>query len=416
MKQVLSLMYGIGRHLELTSGLVVSTASRSGGRSTKLPLADYLKSGFAGQLGAGVAAIYARDLGAIYLAHAEEVDDGTIARLVRLYARRAPPSGKEKSPRMSTRMGDFVTVNTMDEFGMLEAKATAGSGKAQSFMDRSVREGALWQIDPFIPGTIQMMSTTAGLTSPSAYIQHGVVSGLNIHESPNGAAIHAIRFRLPAGHPVSGGLSGSVIATPHFLKWWRLFNLAFIDLTLPTRDISLPIINIGSTSFVVNFLNGTSSYAPYELIGSSSIRQEGWATLGMWSDFYENDPIFISIEEGVFRQLLAAFTGRRGFREERDENGRFRPSDQPDFEARGQPEDIHAAVIRFQAQLVEQTSLTQDENLTGAQQVRAWNNISSDALGNDVVTALFREGVMAFAGFPSFEKLIEQRFRIEAEQ
>lgn len=423
--EVVSLMYGMGRHLELTPGLVVSTASRSGGRSTKLRLADYLKSGFAGQLGAGVAALYARELGAVYLAHAEDVDDGTVARLTRLYARRAPPSSSGKAPRMSTRKGDFVTVNARNEFGMLEAKATAGSGKVQRFMDSSILDGALWQIDPFVPGMIQTMSTTPGTAPLGADIQHGVVSGLNIHESPAGAAIHAIRFKLPVGHPVAGGLSGSAIATAHFRQWWRLFNLAFINLTLPPRAIDLPILTMGSMSFVVNIPVSRDGYDMYELVSLSSsrqlmafslFRQEGWGTRGFWKDGYEDKPLFIAIEEGIFRQLLAVFTGRRGVREERDETGRFKPVRQPDIEATGQPEAIHSAVNRFQAQLIEHTGLTQDEDPTGQRQVQAWNTISSDQLGNEVVTATFREGVMAFAGFPRGDKLIEQRFSIEAEQ
>ncbi|GGB73990.1 hypothetical protein [Deinococcus soli (ex Cha et al. 2016)] len=412
--EMVALMYGMGRHIELKSGLVVSTSSRAGGRTSKLRVADYLTSVFAGQLGSGIAALYARDMGAIYFAHVEDVDNGKVAQLTRQYRRPAPSSGKGKAPRMSTRKGDFLTVNARDEFGILEAKATAGAGPVQTFMNNAVLDGALWQIDPFVPGTIQTMPLTPGAAAPSAIIQHGIVSGLNIHESPAGAAIHAIHFELPTGFPVAGGLSGSVIATPHFQQWWRLFNLTFIDLTLPPRAIDLPVLTLGTASFVTNI-----QLDPYEngVLGFSHLRQNGWATATDWDNWSVYTPMFLAIEEGVFRQLLAAFTGRRGIREVRGEDGRFRPVEPVDGEATGEPAAVHEAVNRFQAQLSERTGVTQEEDPTGRIQVQAWNAIISEAFGTDseVVTAFFREGVMAFEGWPPFAALDDQRFRIESE-
>lgn len=396
-------MYGIGRHLELTPGLVVSTAARAGGRKSQLSRADYLKSVFAGQLGAGVAALYARDLGAMYLAHAEDVD-GTLAQLTRVYRRPAPPSGSTKKPKMSTRMGDFLTVNAQEQFGMLEAKATASVGKVQTFMDRAVLDGARWQIDPFVPGTIQLPPRTPGVTAPSAAIEYGAVSGLNIHEAPSGAALHAILFETASPPPSALSLSVHVMATPHFKPWWRLFNLAFMDLNLPRRPLRLSIMNVGSMSFVTNIPTPSGYFSRQRFSG---IRQQGWATNRSWNDWIWNDHVFLAIEEGIFRQLLAAFTGRRGVRLVRDETGGVRRVQQADNDAMGEPEAIHAAVQRFQLQLSEQTGFRQDQDPTGRLRLQAWKALMSEVVSNEWEVAVFREGVMAFEG--SIIQLMESR-------
>lgn len=414
--EMVGLMYCMGRHLEVKPGLVVSTASRSGPRSSEVRLADYLKSGFAGQLGAGVAALYARDLGALYLAHVEDVDHLPVAQLMRVYQRRVPPKKRAPAPPsptpLSTRKGDFLTFNAQDGFGMLEAKATTVSGKSQAFMTREVLDGAQWQVDPFVAGAIQTGITRSGVASSTAVIQHGAVSGLEIHRSTGGAAIHAIRLTMPPGHPATTPSSASMLAKPHFQAWWRLFNLAFANLTLPPREVHLPVMTLGAMSFVVNL---DSSPSGFKFVPGSQIRQEGWAAAlvpGYWNP---DAPVLMGIEKGIFRQLLAALTGRRAIQEERiDGDSRFRQVRQANIDATGAPEDLHAAVIRFQTQLREQTDLRPEDDPTGRRQLQVWRSILAEQLGGNLATGVFREGVIAFAGLPEGTLLTTQRLRIQA--
>lgn len=292
--EVEGLKYSIARHLKTSVEVGFNAPAKSTTKFPKLPYAEFIRSTLNGKVGNGIAALFARRNGTLYLAHFEDVLAGAIiSQSHRIPSKKSTPAKTiyiDRSP-------DFITVDKNDIFGVLEAKGTHSPYFSKSFLTDPVLKALREQVDTYVGGTITPSGRGLGQV-----ISKGWATGMVVAEPETGSQLHVCEVQNPITPP--SVLKSHSLSGLHFDAWIRLFDSAFWETNMRADISQTPYISVANSKFYV--VPVSSSFLQLDKDNVENIRHViGIRGLNGDARWYSDDDIMIGIEENVFNALRA---------------------------------------------------------------------------------------------------------------
>ena len=289
--EINGLIYQLLRHIADESNLGYEVASKVGSsKPAKLPLAEFLRSSMHGRIGNGIAGLYARSEGAMYIAHFEDVQD-----LAKIQQNHMISVVKQLTGIVTvlSRTPDFITVNRKDEFGIMEAKASGLNKSRSGFLTDPLLKALREQVDPFVDGEISI-----GTGFP-VKISRGHVCGIRIGHPAKDTEIHI--FEVDSSTPPLSSPHTSYLAVLHFNSWVKMLGNAFWN--TDSSLSRLESIRIGRSNFVLFSINLDSNYiddqsAWHDIFGI------GFLGASVCNPSGPSYSILIGIERSILLQLI----------------------------------------------------------------------------------------------------------------